>query len=294
MVVDEQIQVKGILPLTIIKSFVFGKFAVSTPFCNYGGICADNLVIENILLEKAKEIIIEQNLKHLELRHYSPHNLNLSMNDDYVTSVLELYNTSEVLYERLPKNKRHTIRKSQKRDLSYKWDNAQVKEFFLIYSCNMRKLGSPTHSLSFFESIISSFPDNVKLLTVYLHTKPIYSSFLFCFKNTIYSLWSSALQDYRKYYPTDFGIWEAIKFGCKNGFKHYDFGRSQPNSANLEFKQRWGAIHRTLSYQYYLNNSESVNNYHVGSKEKIFISIWKKVPLLLTRVIGPNIRKKIP
>ena len=294
MVLDDETRVRGILPLTIIKSLFFGRFAVSVAFCNYGGICAGDVDSENALMEKAEEIAIEQKLRYLELRHYAYHDLDLALNDIYVTSILRLDEDCEVVFRGFKKNKRSTIKKSQKRNLNCEWNNTRAGDFFSIYSHNMRDLGSPTHSLVFFESVVSYFPDNVKLLTVFLHAKPVYSSFLFFFKDTVYSIWSSARRSFRQYYPTDFGIWETVKYGCENGYRYYDFGRSQPNSANLEFKRRWGASDRKLYYQYYLNKGNSIYNYSFGWKENVFMAVWKRMPVRLTRSLGPKLRRSVP
>lgn len=44
-------------------------------------------------------------------------------------------------------------------------------------------------------------------------------------------------------------FWDAICWGCENGFKFLDFGRSDVDNAGLRsFKQRWGAVETPLIY----------------------------------------------
>ena len=69
--------VVGVLPLVIMKSRLFGRFAVSMPFFNYGGILADNDMVEETLLASAKRVAIVEQASHMELRHQSPHGLGL-------------------------------------------------------------------------------------------------------------------------------------------------------------------------------------------------------------------------
>src|SRR5206468_10976630 len=50
---DEQEQGRGVLPLVSVSSRLFGRFLVSMPFVNYGGILTDNFDAPGALLETA-------------------------------------------------------------------------------------------------------------------------------------------------------------------------------------------------------------------------------------------------
>jgi hypothetical protein len=62
----------GILPLIHIKHRLFGNVLVSLPFCDYGGILADNDGIAAILLEEAQKIAHTLQVDYIEFRHISP------------------------------------------------------------------------------------------------------------------------------------------------------------------------------------------------------------------------------
>ncbi|HIH96985.1 MAG TPA: hypothetical protein HA348_05870 [Thermoplasmata archaeon] len=53
-------EIKGVLPLFLMKSIIFGKKLVSVPFAPYGGVCADNRTIADALFEEAKRIARSQ------------------------------------------------------------------------------------------------------------------------------------------------------------------------------------------------------------------------------------------
>ena len=53
MVRDEHGQVRGVLPLVFISSRLFGRFLVSMPFVNYGGVLTDSVDAQRALLEAA-------------------------------------------------------------------------------------------------------------------------------------------------------------------------------------------------------------------------------------------------
>src|SRR5688572_8701366 len=63
----------GVLPLVFFRSRLFGRFAASMPFFNYGGILADNPAAERALLDCAIRATEDAGGRHLELRHTSQH-----------------------------------------------------------------------------------------------------------------------------------------------------------------------------------------------------------------------------
>jgi FemAB-related protein (PEP-CTERM system-associated) len=286
-------ELRGVLPLFLIKSIFFGKKLVSVPFAPYGGVCSDNKAIENALIEEAKGITDEYRVDYLELRTSSENNiLGLISKSVYVTSILELDPDPAVVWnERLKRNKRKTIVKSEKRNLTLEWTN-KTTGFYNMYAQNMRELGSPVHSNKFFENILQEFPDNSKVLTVSRDGNVLYAAFYLFYKDTVINSWSSTLEEYRKFYPTDFGIWNAIKYSCENGYRHYDLGRSQENSTNIKFKMRWSAETKHLHYKFYLNKAKEVPNItSTNPNRQLFAKVWSKLPLGLATTVGPLIRK---
>jgi len=63
----------GVLPLVEMRSLLFGRFMVSLPFVNYGGVLATDNDVERELFEHASDIAAERRLYHIELRHFTQH-----------------------------------------------------------------------------------------------------------------------------------------------------------------------------------------------------------------------------
>jgi FemAB-related protein (PEP-CTERM system-associated) len=285
-------KIKGVLPLFFMKSLLFGKKLVSLPFAPYGGAVGEENSIK-LLIEEAIKLAKDLGVDYLEMRN-ATNTSNLLKNSLYATSILLLDQDPKIVWEqRLTRNKRKNVVKSQKRNLSVNF-SSEINEFYEIFAINMRDLGSPIHSEVFFNNILKQFPDSAKVQIVSLDSKPIYAAFYLFYQNTIINSWSSSIEEYRNYYPTDFGIWTAIEYGCRNNYKYYDFGRSQEGSPNMEFKERWGAESKILEYQYYLNRASRIpNNTSANSNRQNFAKIWKILPLSITSRLGPIFRKEV-
>ena len=52
LIAKEEGEMKGVLPLFLMKSMIFGKKLVSVPFAPYGGVCADNETVKNAVVVK--------------------------------------------------------------------------------------------------------------------------------------------------------------------------------------------------------------------------------------------------
>ena len=62
---EEDGEVKGILPLFLIKSLIFDKKLVSLPFTMYGGVCSEDDTVINALVEEEKMITTELDVDYL-------------------------------------------------------------------------------------------------------------------------------------------------------------------------------------------------------------------------------------
>ena len=290
-------QIIGVLPILISPRFFFGRRAYSIPFGSYGGpVCNDEIIKENLIKYAIEDLSI--NTRFLEIRSKQPfteqfiNNNNLKLNSQYNTSILPLLDNPETMLESMKKDKRRMIRRAEKSDLTHKWVR-DSKNFYNLYSKNMHVLGSPTHSQKFYDAILQYFPDNSRILEVYHNDECVYGAFYLFFKTNMINSWSSTLPEYRPLNPTDYGIWMAILWGMENGYTAYDFGRSQIESGNLEFKRRWNATQQPLFYYHYSNN-KYLDSTHKNPERSRFEKYWVKMPNTLVNTLGPHIRKFLP
>jgi serine/alanine adding enzyme len=81
----------------------------------------------------------------------------------------------------------------------------------------------------------------------------------------------------------------------EKGYRYFDFGRSTMDEGTFKFKKQWGALPEQLSWYYiYKDKKPSVSVGGVSGKKELFIKVWQKLPLDMTRVLGPILRKRIP
>jgi len=85
-----------------------------------------------------------------------------------------------------------------------------------------------------------------------------------------------------------------LEYACDAGFYSFDFGRSTPNEGTFNFKSQWGADPVPLHWYYIATDGNKINKYATDKQAYgKAIAAWKKLPVPITKIIGPPIRKYI-
>jgi len=286
----------GILPLFRVKSLLFGDQLVSLPFLDVAGILCEDVNITENLIESGKNLAHELGVDSLSLRHFE--SVLKEGTDDLEKVALKLGLEKDInqMLKRIPSERRNRIKKCQKVGLTATMVGAEgVDDFYRVFKVNMRDLGSPVHSKLFFEEMFRHIKDNVKIAFVRFEGMTIGAALCLFWRGTIHVPWVSSLRAYFKYYPNILLYWHVMKYGCENGYRELDFGRSSQNSGTYEFKRQWGANPVQLHWEYYLTNANRAS-VHIKKEDSVFplmIKIWKKIPVSAATWLGPKIRKGI-
>lgn len=294
---DESKNINGILPLVQLKSSLFGNFLVSLPYFNYGGACVSNREALHSLLSDAEYLARETNAEHIELRHTEPLYPNLPVKTNKVTMRLSLPEDAQTLLKSFPAKLRSQIKRAKKEGMVAIINKMDALDhFYAVFSRNMRDLGTPVYSKSFFRNILEFFPESTWISTVYTKEGlPVASGFLVGFKEHFEIPWASSLRKYNALSPNMLLYWSVLEFACKARCRVFDFGRSTPEEGTYRFKAQWGAKPVQLYWHYWLKNGGALPELNPKNpKFQLAIRLWRTLPVPLTRVLGPMIVKNIP
>ena len=288
-------QVTGVLPLVLIKSRLFGRSLTSLPYLDFAGLAAGDDVTRARLLQEATELAHSYCVGHLELRQTKTASEDLRTDTHKVSLVLDLPSTAERLWKSLPSERRNRIRKAQQAGLSVECTGQDgVPSFYRVWTENMRDLGSPPHSREFFENILRVFSSSALVILVKHGRICVGAGICLYEKGTLTLPWVSSLRQYRQRYPNNILYWEAMRLAIEKTCGVFDFGRSSVNSGTFTFKVRWGAVARPLLWQFkFLGREPAQLPGADDQKYRLGIAVWRMLPVGLTRLIGPALRKNI-
>lgn len=116
----------------------------------------------------------------------------------------------------------------------------------------------------------------------------------FYFKDQVLPYYGGGTLEARAYNANDFMYWELMRMAAERGIRTFDYGRSKIGVGSYSFKKNWGFIPKPLNYKYKLIEARSVPDVNpLNPKYKLFINIWKKLPLGVANTIGPYISRNL-
>lgn len=295
---------EGVLPLVFIKSFIFGRQLISLPFCEYGGPLVGNVETAKALVKRALEIAKDNRAESVELRGVSPQlcsaveNLRFRPLGKNVTFKLDLSLGKEAVWNGLEGGRvRTAVRKAEKRGvvLVEGKNLRDVEDYYRLRLLTEKRHGSPPHSLAFYQKIWEGFFDKglMKLNFAEYQGRRVAAIILFPFQDKIL-YWSSVTTDEgRRLEAPTFLVWKAIEWGCQNGFKVFDMGRTRRGTGVYNYKKSFGAVEEPLNdYVYFFGRERKPPEPEKGVY-KILTRAWSQLPISVTRVLGPYIVKDI-
>ncbi|HMV56143.1 MAG: GNAT family N-acetyltransferase [Rhodocyclaceae bacterium] len=295
-----------------LRHWLFGKRYVSMPFCDWTGILADDEKTECRLLRNVLLDAQVQRIGFIELRQNRPLVLaqapagsidiegtswtfSDANSDNKVRMLLDLPDDADALMRGFRSKLRSQIRKPFKEGLVVRRGGRNlVTDFYRVFAENMRDLGSPVHSCRLLEEVVDRFGEHAQVFVVYGAGLPIAGSVTLGLGEVLCNPWASALRRHVERAPNMMLYWAMLEFACENGYRRFDFGRSTANEGTYRFKEQWGA-HPEPIYWYRFVRGERLAEPVVSAKGRLSWAMngWKHLPVSVTRVMGPIIRRHI-
>jgi serine/alanine adding enzyme len=288
--------IRGVLPLVHMHSALFGRFLVSVPFLNYGGLLCDDGDAETHLLHEAQLLGNELGVTHVELRHLRRFDHGLATREHKVTLILPLEDDEEKQWQKFNAKVRNHVRKALKNGLEVRVGHLDLLDhFYEVFARNMRDLGTPVYSKNFFRQILSSFQRTTSIIAVFQSDQVLAAGLALRFRETVEVPWASSIREFNVLSPNMLLYWQAIRLAIAEGATRFDFGRSTPGAGTYRFKEQWGAQPEPLYWQYLLAEGRALPELNPDNPRfKLAIRLWQSLPLGVTRLLGPSIVRNIP
>lgn len=289
-------RVVGILPLYRLTSRLFGDYAVSMPYLNYGGALGVNDEIEEALMREAGRMAESLRLDHVEFR-------DLVERDGWpgrghkVSMVLPMPDSDEALDRELGTKLRAQIRRARREpvEIEHGQSGAHLRAFYAVFARNMRDLGTPVYGRALFEQVMRRFPDEASVLIVKLEGRAVGGAFLLRHRDVMEVPWASTIRRFNSLGINMLMYREALGIAIRHGCRHFDFGRSSPDSGAYRFKRQWGAEPVRHHWHYWLPEGRPVPALDPDNpRYRALIAVWRRLPVPVTRWIGPPIVRNLP
>jgi len=289
----DKTRVRGVLPLVLFRGALGGRSLVSLPFLDEGGVCAADDEARTALWRAALDVAKQKKAAAIELRQGPPSGLPLAPLGSKVSVMLELAGDPGAMWKRLDAKVRNQVRKAMTSGLTPAWCGVEgLDGFYAVFARNMRDLGSPVHAKRFFAAILEELGGDARLLLIRHGSLVVAGGVCMVFRDTVLVPWASSLREWRSRNPSNLLYWEVMRSACDKGLRWLDFGRSSPGGGTYRFKMQWGGRERRLHWQVDPGERPSVVD-SGNPRYRWMIQAWQKLPVPLSRLIGPVIRKRL-
>jgi FemAB-related protein (PEP-CTERM system-associated) len=282
----------GILPLTEVRSSLFGKALVSAGFAVGGGLLCDSDEAGHLLVAATIDHAKSAGFPTVELRGNHGDGTGWIVDTEtYLgfSRALAADNDAELLA--IPRKQRAEVRKAIGLELQVSVGSSEDDRaaHYTVYAESVRNLGTPVFPRTLFDAVLDELGDEADILTVRKEGRAIASVLSLYWRGTVLPYWGGGTADARPWRANDM-MYYALMLHARSvkGCSHFDFGRSKAGTGPAAFKRNWGFEPTSLSYAKYATNGGEVRDINpMSAKYRFQVAAWQKLPLWLANRLGP-------
>ena len=288
-ILSESGQLRSLLPVMEVRSWLTGSRGVSLPFTDNCRVLSSGAASIERLTHQAINWGRGRGWKYLELRGGKEFFPQAPASQSYFGHELKLVG-EKALFAQLHRPVRTAIRKGQKLGLKVEVSQSleALRSFYELHCSTRRRHGLPPPPFRFFENVHEHILSRDKGIVVIARhqQQPVAASVYFHSDNEAiykYSASDGAFQDLR---GNNLVMWEAIKWYCRAGFDRLHLGRTSASNSGLRrFKLGWGACEHKIEY---LRYDLRKRGFVTGRDEAFgwYNRIFNRLPPSISKAIG--------
>lgn len=276
----------GLLPLTRIRSPIFGSALVSTGFGVGGGILAEADAAAQALAAAAWDLAGREGCPSVTLRGGRlPEGWRLE-NSVHAGFLRDLPAGDEAILRSIPRKQRAEVRRALGNGLEVSREAGAraLDDHYRVYCESVRNLGSPVFPKALFRAMVEQWGESADVVTVRSGGRPIASVLSFYFRGTVHPYWGGGTREARALRAKHLLYFELMRHASARGCDRFDFGRSRIGSGAFDFKRNWGFEPRPLSYA---SRGERRDLDPRSPRYRLQTAAWRRLPLPLANRLGP-------
>lgn len=291
------------LPLYHVESRLFGSKLLSPAFAERGAVVLDETresqKPKRLLLEQTKRMATDLGVDYVSLRggrDTDPEEF--TVKNRYVTFRVSTDDGPDAVWEDIQDSRQRQITQAADNDaLEFRVANsrADLETYYDLYLRTMHRHGSPAHSFEFFETLWDRLhEDGAFRLSLILHEGEAINGMVdLSLGSTVYQWGVVNNYDYRELNGGSYLLWKSLERAAEDGFDRYEFGRTREGSGVYMFKKSFGGSKTWYDDLHYFPTGTVDLPDPEEDKYERAKEVWKRLPLSVTRVVGPQVRKQI-
>ncbi|SER60992.1 FemAB family XrtA/PEP-CTERM system-associated protein [Sphingobium sp. YR768] len=289
-------EILGVLPLTYIRSALFGRALVGSGFAVDGGILTTHRQVGEGLANAAWTLAEQLGCATMELRGgEAPVGAQWQEKADaYLGFARPLAADDEAELKAVPKRHRAEIRKGLGNGLDFEMgrDKRLRDIHYRLYAHSVHNLGTPVFPRALFDAVLDRFGDDADIAVASKDGKPLSAVISLYHGGACMPYWHGAADGARAMRSNEFLYFSLMRAARERGCSVFDFGRSKVGTGPAAWKKTWGFEGEPLGY--YLRTAPGKETRDVNPLSPQYrrkVELWKKLPESIANLIGPHIAR---
>ena len=289
-------RIEGVLPLTAIRSMLFGKAMVSSGFAVGGGVLAGDPVVAEALLDAGWALAEKLGCPSLELRGGTPPNGEgwQHKTGSHLGFVRPIAADDDAALKAIPRKQRAEVRKALASDMTIEIGTRRADRaaHYAVYAESVRNLGTPVFPEALFAAVLDRFGGDADILTVRKDGVPVASVLSLYHNGTVMPYWGGGTLGARTLRANELMYFALMRHARGRGCTAFDFGRSKVGTGPAAYKKNWGFEPQPLAYAVRTaDGAEHRDVNPLSPKYRAQIAVWKRLPLWLANRLGPPLAR---
>jgi FemAB-related protein (PEP-CTERM system-associated) len=287
LVAQQSGAVMGVLPLSEVRSLLFGRSLSSAGFAVGGGVLALSNEAAVALTDAAVALAEKQGCPTIELRGGPLPPFWHQSEGVYAGFARALPPGEEAILKSIPRKQRAEVRKALDNQLDVAI-GTDLGAHYRVYAESVRNLGTPVFPRRLFREMLDAFGGDADITMVSRCGEPLSTVFSLYMNDIVYPYWGGGTAAARGTRANELLYFGLMKHAAARGCTRFDFGRSKFGTGAFAFKKNWGFEPQPLVYARW---GEARETNPLSPKYRLQVAAWKRLPLWVANRIGPVIAK---
>jgi len=292
VMVEQDQQVVGLFPLSMIRSRLFGNRLISNAFAVQAGDLAQDAQIRRIMDDAAKNLCTKHRLSWIEVRAHKHHRRDwMTRSDDYSVFEAPIAADRDAVLKAIPRKQRAEVRRSLTYGLQMRITQ-DVEAFRKLYARSLHRLGTPLFPRKWFEALQHFFGPLLEMAVVMDAEERVVASLLSLYHGqTVYPYYVGGNDRTRALRAHDFLYFNQMNHARDHhSCTRFSFGRSKIGTGAWHFKKNWGFQPQQFHVEYWSPSEEKLEVLNpLSPKYRMKAHLWSKMPAIIADNLGPLI-----
>lgn len=250
---DEDGKIHAGIPIMEVKSPLTGRRWVSLPFTDHCAPLHRDVEALESLTDAVLQTAEAERVPKVELRWDYPRHSEIQSASHNVLHTVKLDPDVDSVLGRIHRMHKRNTKAAEKKGVRIEWGKQRehLDTFYGLHLETRRRQGVPIQPRKFFDLLGSTIIQQGLgfVLLAYKDDQCLAAAVFLHWRHTLIYKYGASSTEGWNLRPNNLLFWTAIHWGCENGYTLLDLGKTElANTGLREFKDRWGAEERPLTY----------------------------------------------